>query len=365
MHVLKSIGQLARVGLIFFLLAGVSLADQDKQVEKAAEKPEGPPPKLVEVARVQKGEVEPLMEFVGTAYYARVSNVAAEVEGLVNQVRIEEGERVKKGELLVELDSDILDTAIAGTRANYGQVLVELEQAEKELRRVAPLYREESLAEVVYDEHYYKRNSLDKKASALKASLDQLLLTKKKKKILAPFDGIVMEKAVEKGEWVSEGGTVAVIADDGWIDVIVEIPAELLGFLSRGRPVDIMSGGKKLSGKYVNFIPKGDVATRTFAIKLRLENNADLVEGMEARAQVPAGQSRESFLVPRDAVVTKFGNEAIFLVDDSKAKMTPVTITGYNGMMAGVAGPGLADGQQVVIKGNERLFGGETLIVQQ
>jgi multidrug efflux pump subunit AcrA (membrane-fusion protein) len=173
-----------------------------------------------------------------------------------------------------------------------------------------------------------------------------------------------MEKSVEKGEWVKIGGIVAVIADDSEVDVIVDVPSGMLQYLKSGREIEITAGNLKLIGKFFSFVPKGDVATRTFSVKIRLKNSNGLVEGMEARALLPTASRQESMLIPRDALVVKSGRNAVFVVEEDKAKMVEVTVQGYSGLSVGVAGEGLEAGQQVVVKGNERLFGGESLVIQ-
>lgn len=345
---------------VFFLLIEISSAAEEEK-----SKAQGRPPSLVEVAQIISGEAEPMVEFVGTVYYARKSDVAAEVEGVVEQVFFEEGYRVKSDAPLVSLGTDILDTIISATRADYQLVRVELEQAEKELKRREPLYKEGSVSESAYDEYFFKSKMLENRSLSLKASLDRLLLEKKKKKILSPFDGIVVQKNADRGEWVDDGGMVAVIADDSEVDAILDVPSEMLQYLTSGREIAITAGDQQLKGKFLSFVPKGDVATRTFSVKIRLKNPGGLVEGMEARAQLPTAIRQESLLVPRDALVVKFGQNVVFVVDESKAKMVPVVVQGYSGLLVGITGQDLAAGQQVVVKGNERLFGGEQLAIRQ
>ncbi len=344
--------------LCIFLLIGTTAVAEEKSADEAA-KPQAPPPSLVEVAQVIQGESEPMTEFVGTVYYARKSNVAAEVGGVVGEVFFEEGYRVKEGEPLVSLEEEILDTAINGIRADYEQVLVELEQAEKELTRREPLYKEGSVSESAYDEYYFKTKTLQNKALSIKASLDKLLLEKKKKIIRAPFNSLVIQKNAEKGEWIDNGGMVAVVADDSIVDIVVNVPASLLKYLQPGKTLTVKSDSAEFTGKFFSFVPKGDVATRTFDVKIRLQNTAGLIEGMEARALVPAAEKRQGLKVPRDAVIDRFGQNVIWMVKDSAAKMVPVQIIGYEGMTVGVAGAGLEAGDLVVVKGNERLRDGQ------
>lgn len=346
------------------LLAQIGLAaEEEKSAGNSAAKPQGPPPALVEVAQIAEGEAEPMAEFVGTVYYARKSNVAAEVDGVVEQVFFEEGYKVKRGDPLVDLGTDILDTMIKSTRADHEMVLVELEQAEKELGRREPLYKEGSVSESAYDEYYFKTRMLENRAQSLKASFDRLLLEKQKKKIRAPFDGIIVQKKVEKGEWVDDGGTVAVIADDSIVDIVVNVPAGLLKYLEPGKNLTVKSGTEEFIGKFLSFVPQGDIATRTFDVKIRLQNSAGLVEGMEARALMPSEEKRTSLKVPRDALIDRFGQNVIWLVKDSSAKMIPVQVVGYEGMEVGLTGLGLAPGDMVIVKGNERLREGQPLVI--
>jgi len=347
---------------IFLLFAKSAFAAEEEQ-QKGTAKPQASPPALVEVAQVIHGEAEPMVEFVGTVYFARKSDVAAEVDGIVEQVFFEEGYRVKSGDPLVVLGSDILDTVISATRADYELVLVELEQAEKELQRREPLFREGSVSESAYDEYFFKSKMLKNRAMSLKASLDRLLLEKKKKKILSPFDGIVVRKNADKGEWVDEGGMVAVIADDSIVDVVVNVPSGMLKYLEPGEKLIVTRDSEKFSGEFLSFVPKGDVATRTFDVKIRMQNSAGFIEGMEARALVPSSEKRAGLKVPRDALLDRFGQNVIWVVKDSTAKMVPVQVIGYDGMQVGIAGPGLENGDTVVIKGNERLREGQPVMI--
>ena len=356
----KKITLLILVFCTIFLIGNIGFAaDEEKKADKETTKPQGPPPALVEVAQVTEGEAEPMVEFVGTVYYSRKSNLAAEVAGVVDQVFFEEGYRVKKGDPLVSLEANILDTVISGTRADYELVLVEQEQAEKELNRREPLYKEGSVSESSYDEYFFKSKKLKNRALSIKASLDRLLLEKKKKKIRAPFDSIVIQKNAEKGEWIKEGGMVAVVADDSSVDIVVNVPAGMLKYLQPGEKITVESDNEKLTGQFLSFVPKGDVATRTFDVKIRMQNSKGLIEGMEARAMVPSAEKRQGLKVPRDAVIDRFGQNVIWLAKDSAAKMVPVQVVGYDGMFVAVAGAGLADGDMVVVKGNERLREGQ------
>ncbi len=354
---MNSLLKILAVTLIFYQITfGASLAESAPPPEAAKKK--GPPPMLVAVESVTAGKVEPMIELVGTIYYARIAQVAAEVNGLVILADFEEGQQISKGENLVTLSSDILEKTIRSTRASMQRAKLELEKAEKDLNRTKPLFADQSLSEATFDEYYFRQKTLIQKVISLQSSLDLLLLEKKKKIITMPFDGVVLSKNAEIGEWINKGGPVAQVADNNKIDAIIELPEEMIRLLDKGREVTVLCGGKKHKALFNNFVPKGDTKSRTFPAKFRIQDPANLAEGMAAKVLVPASNGVESLIVSRDAVINKFGNDVIFLNQDGIAKMVQVKVTGYSGLQAGIAGKDLKKGQLVIINGNERLRDG-------
>jgi multidrug efflux pump subunit AcrA (membrane-fusion protein) len=156
---------------------------------------------------------------------------------------------------------------------------------------------------------------------------------------------------------------VAVIADDSVIDVEVNVPAEMLQYLEPGKKLTVKTESQELTGEFLSFVPKGDVATRTFDVKIRMRNSAGLFEGMEARALVPSAEKTASLKVDRDALIDRFGQNVIWIVKDSAAKMVPVQVVGYDGMRVGIMGAGLETGDMAVVKGNERLREGQPVTI--
>jgi RND family efflux transporter MFP subunit len=329
------------------------------------EKPLEPPPAKVSVSTVKTGTVTPQAEFIGTVFYAEVSDVASELSGLAEEVRFEEGQRIKKGQVLIKLGSDLLNKRLLATSATYEQVLSELEIARIEFERREKLFKTKAISEQSYDENRFRVKGLEKRAESLKAEVERIEIELQKKIIRAPFDGIVIDRLVDRGEWLAEGDTVAILAKDDMVDIVANISEEFIPFVQVGMPVKAVINGTKISGSIVAVIPRGDVATRTFPVKIRMPNTLALIEGMSARVVLPAGKPRETLVVSRDAVIAVSGQTVVYTVNDSKAKMVPVNILGYQGLIAGIEGQGLAEGMQVVVKGNERLRDGQTVSITE
>ena len=193
--------------------------------------------------------------------------------------------------------------------------------------------------------------------------MERLEIELRKKVIRAPFSGVVLQRHADRGEWLSSGASVAVLAKDDRVDIVAEVPQRLIRFIQTGMAVQIKANDRAMKGTVFALIPKGDVATRTFPVKIRTANKLALFEGMEAQVILPAGKKVTTLLVHRDAVIRVFGRQVVYTIKEGKAVMIPVRVTGYDGMQAGVAGEGLAAGDPVVIKGNERIRNGQPLTV--
>ncbi len=342
-----------------FILASPVSAQSPEEKKGGGQKPPSP----VVVSSLKEGTVRPMNSFVGTVYYVRVSDVAAEVAGRVAGVHFHEGDRVEAGAKLVSLDTEIMDTTIAATKAEHAQVIASYTQAKKELERITRLYKDKTVSESVYDDHFYKARETENKAAALGARLKRERIEKEKMTIRAPFAGVVLERNAEAGEWIAVGTNVAVLADESEIEVVVDVPESVLNHLEPDLSVSVTKGEKTFDGRLFAYIPEGDVATRTFPVKIRLQNPGNLMQGMEAEVRLPSAPPMSGLLVLRDAVLDKFGRTIIFVVKDNTAKMVPVTVQGYRELQVGISGPGLSAGMPVVVKGHERLRDGQPVRV--
>ncbi len=323
------------------------------------------PPASVSVAKVIRGRIAPQSEFIATIFYQEISDTASEMSGLVGRVHFEEGQRVKKNQILVELGSEILRKRLQAATASFEQILSEIEIAGIDLKRRKKLFKKKSISKQSYDENRFRVIGLEKRAASLKAEVERLEIELEKKIIRAPFDGIVIKRNVDRGEWISEGETVAVIGKDDTIDIVAEIPERFIQYIKNGMQVSVTASGSNFVGTVIAIVPKGDVATRTFPVKIRTPNKHALIEGMSARVTLPTGEITQTLIVPRDAVISKFGQNVVYAVVDSKSHMIPVQIVGYDGLSAGVESQELAEGMFVVVEGNERLKNGQAVVFQK
>jgi RND family efflux transporter MFP subunit len=303
----------------------------------------GKGPALVNTAKVTKGVVNPLEEFIGTLNFSKTSAIASQSNGAAKGVNFEVGDRVKKGDVLVSIDSEILDSQIVSAK-------VTLSDAKRDYERYKTLKEQNAISQKVYDSSYLR-------FITSQAKLDELLTQKKQKLIKAPFDGIIVKKSIEVGEWLSAGKTVFTLINTGSVDMIFNLPTSYVYKLDKNQEYSIKLKDKTISSKLYAAIPQGDKRTRTFPVKFKSKvQNQFLYDGMEVRISLPRNKKQESLVVPRDGVIKRFGQNVVFVNSDGKAMMIPVKIIGYNTTSVAVEGKGLFDGADVVVKGNERIF---------
>lgn len=335
--------------ILFFMNVAATAADAQ---------PEQPPAPVV-TAKARAGKAALQSVFIGSIEYPEVSDVAAEVQGRVNAARFEEGDTLTAGQIMVELDNDLLRKELEAAEAQHEQALADLENAKLEFRRMNTLYSSKSVSEKEFDEARLSMKALQQKAYSFKAEAEKLKLEIAKSRIKSPFSGVVLKKHAARGEWVSSGTVIATLARNDVVEALVEVPQAVLPFLQKGQGVSVTILDKALSGTVAAIIPQGNLTTRTFPVKVRINNGSGLMQGMEAKISLPSGAEVDAVLVPRDAIISQRGQTLVWMLRDGKAESIPVTIDAWLGDEVALHGPGLAADVRIVIKGNERLRPGQ------
>ena len=316
-----------------------------------------PPASLVNTTKVIKGVVNPLEEFIGTLQFSKTSALASQTEGSVVSVNFETGDKLRKGDVLLKVDSLVLDAQIESLRANVNISKINLENATRDFNRYKELIQKKSISQKVYDDSFFKFSSAKQNLNMAQANLNEQLINKEKKTIKAPYDAVVVEKNIEVSEWASEGKTIATIVSTNEVDMMFNLPTSYIYKLDKNDSYEINLKGQKIQSKLYASIAKGDKRTRTFPVKFKAKvNSSFLYDGMEVKINLPRSKKQDALMVPRDAVIKRFGQNVIFLNVDGIASMLPVQILGYTKENVAVSANGLKEGASVVVKGNERIF---------
>ena len=318
---------------------------------------QGPPPAKVVTEEITREVIAENRSFIGLLEYDRTSNVSSDVSGLVEKVLVNEGDRVKEGDVLLELDTEILDQEIALRTNRINQAQLSIELAQKNMKRLEALLAKMGTSEKNYDDakFVYQNAQLEKKASELE--LAKLLIQKRKSNITAPFDGIILEKNIESGDWVQQGKQLVTIGS--LEDIIVRVPVEesILRYASPGNkvPLTINALNREATGTISRVNPVADVRTKNIFIEVRIEAFDDMVANMSATVFIPTSEAKELSIIPRDALIKFQGKDFVYTVKEGKASILPVNIVTFLGNKIGADNPYFTPGMPIVIEGNERL----------
>lgn len=315
-----------------------------------------PPPSLVKTVKVEKGYANSLQNYVGTLYYDRNSNLASESSGVVSKIYVKEGQRVKRGAVLLKLESSILEANVKAKEATLNSFYAQQKKQQKDLQRAEALLNKKSIAQSSYDNTFYTLEALNSEIESHKAQLLSMKIELQKKNILAPFNGVVVKREVDIGEWVAEGSSVFNVVDPKSIEARVNVPSKLLETLEKKQKLQAKINNTDLEVSVKTIVPLADKASRTFPVKLSFKSQKNLIEGMRIDVKVPTLKKEKALLVPRDAVIKRFGNFVVFTIHEAKAMMVPVKVINYTQNQAAISAQGLKAGMKVITKGNERIF---------
>ena len=325
-------------------------------------------PVPVRVAIVEKKTISDRISLVGTTEAIAGSTVAAEVSGVVEYYPVKEGDFVKKGQLLVRLRSTDSEIRLKGAIAAREKTRANLQNAEKELARFSRLKDADSIAARKYDEALYNHNSILQEFLQSKSEVKRLYYEIKQKEVFAPFSGFIVKEYAQIGEWINRGGPVVAILDLGQIRISVDVPERYAVMLSPQSKVSIIVksiSNDPLLGRIYAVLPQGDQNSRTFPVRINLPNpDLKIKSGMEATVTFNLPGRESVLLIPKDAVVVEGNKRLIFSVTDGKAMPVYVKVIGYYDGNAAVKGD-LKPGDQVVIRGNERLRLGQTVRIEE
>lgn len=326
---------------------------------------EGPPPAKVVVATITQENIFENQPFIGRLYYETMSRISSEVSGLVEYVAVREGELVKKGAPLLRLNTELLDKDIDVNLARIAQIDLQIDNSAKNYQRLEILFAKKGISEKAYDDalYTYQNNLLEKQIAELE--LKKLLIKLEKSVIKAPYDGIVMRKNVEAGDWVQQGKELFQIGSTDDLFIKAPIAETLLPFVEIGGKlaVEITAYHLELQGVIEGVDPVADAKTRNVFLKVRIPAQEHIAENMSAVVYVPVSDKKFLSIIPRDALVKMQGNNFVYTIKEGKAAILPVNVVTFLGDRVGADNPHFTVGMQVVVEGNERLRPDQAVVV--
>jgi RND family efflux transporter MFP subunit len=323
---------MARIVLSFAVLVPLALACGGGPGEEPAS---ADPPVVVgpeDYVVVARGTVAAGPRVAGTLEAAERAVLRAETSGNVEQVSVEIGQPVAKGDLLLRIEGTVARDTLASATTGLEAARRDVEVAERELARSKRLVEAGALAE--HDRELAEAQLLAARArlaegeTRVASGRDLVDATA----VRAPIAGVVSERAVGAGDVVSPGSPLVTIVEPSSLRLEGSVPADAVGQLAVGTPVHFeVQGhpGRVFTGEVARVAPAVDPATRQIPVLVSIPNpEGALVAGLFAEGRV-ATEAQEGPVVPTDALVTGGGDGAgvsVVRVRDGKAERVAVEI---------------------------------------
>lgn len=314
-------------------------------------------PALVRLAEAVVQDIAPVTTVPGTVISRNDARLSAEVPGRLTDV-LDVGTAVGEGDSVAAIEDTTLKLENAELKARVTRAEARLRFLVSEEKRFSQL-AESNLAAVTQLEQTRSDRDvalgdLEVARARLQQNEDQLARTR----ILAPYEGVVVERLMMPGERVVEGSNVVRLVDQTNLEVIARAPLDFYSFVQRGQKLPLRAGDRTVQASVRTVVAVGDLNNHQFEIRLDLDG-APFPVGQTLRVSIPVSDSREVLTVPRDALVLRPEGQSVFVVDDDNTtRQVSVSVGVGQGDDIEIIGD-ISPGERVVIRGNERLRPGQ------
>jgi len=341
----------------------------------------GRPPTLVELGYVTREPLIKIVPITGRMVSSQRSDIAARIKGNINRIRVKIGDRVKKGQVIAEMDvsrlkleADLKAAEVQQARAKWNSARAQVDLFIQELKRLEQLRRSVAFSQARYDDKRQEvvkaRSSVDETAAALRragASHELAQIDLKEASIRAPYAGVVLNRHVSPGTFVNAGSRVISMLDDENLEVEADIPSDRLAALKPGSQVVLrINGNTKFSATVRAIIPDENPLARTRAVRLVPKFNGDtqpMVPNQSVVINVPSSiGGRQVVAVAKDAIVNQQSGNIVFVFQNGRVRPARVEIGEAFANKFEIRS-GLRPGMKVVVRGNELLRPGQPVRV--
>lgn len=316
---------------------------KDKKDKKKSDKKEKPAIP-VEVVSVAKGNIQKTYQTITTLEAEQDAQVVARSTGLLQNIFVEEGDIVKKGQLLAQLDVEQLSLEVAQLEATTKKL-------KKEFNRQQRLFKRKLTSSDALDKATYEYQSQDAQYQLSKLKFNYA-------SIRAPFAGIVTERRVKQGNLIRSNDILFKIIDPRSLKAILHLPEKEVNNIKKGQTILLQIDAlnkQVVTGKIERIRPAIDTDTGTFKVVANLDDKNELLKsGMFGKVEVVFDVHINSLILEQQAVITQDNRSHVFVVKESKAIQTPVTLGfRHNGLVEIVTG--LSESDKVITTGQQIL----------
>jgi membrane fusion protein, multidrug efflux system len=321
---------------VYLLLVVLAGCDASKEAPQSAPKRPAVP---VETEQVASADVGYSVEAIGTLLGNESVSITAKVTDQIAHLHFEDGDRVKAGEILVELTNSEQTALQREAEAN-------LREAELQLERLRKLGSDISTVAQI-DVADARVKASEAKVDAIKARIEDHL-------IRAPFDGVLGFRQVSPGALVTPGTVIAELDDVHTLKLDFTVPEVYLSKVKRGdRLVSTSSAwpGEEFSGEVASIGSRIDEVTRAFSVRALIDNGAGRLRPGMLLSVTVIGEAEAAIVVPEQALMQRGRQSSVYLVDDKSQVQRAAVEIGRRVPGGIVIRSGLSEGQRIVVNG--------------
>jgi len=336
--------------LLLILALSVSLSGCNKTAAKGDTKEgEGAPSKVIVAAEdlitTQDSTVATGPVITGSIQPERKADLRAEVSAVVLQVLKENGDVVRKGDVLVRLDETAIRDNLSSAEDNSRSATQALDQAERNLARLRTLRESGMTSLQALDDAEVRRNSAQSELSASNARVANARQQLQRTVVRAPFDGVVSERKVSNGDTASIGKELLKVLDPTSMRFEGRISADKVGQVKLGQAVNFRINGytQDFRGKVMRMNPSANDVTRQVEILVAFSDAAQpRVSGLYAEGNIETTKVA-ALTLPEGALVKAGDKTSVWRIKDNKLAKVDLTVgprdarTGYYEVKSGLA----------------------------
>ncbi len=306
-------------------------------------------PVAVEVGRVEAMRIEDDAQAIGSVRSRQGVMLRPEVSGRIAKIGFGDGQRVRRGQLLVQLDDTLQRAQLQQAQAQAGIARTTLERNRE-----------------LVAQGFVSASVVDQSAAALEVALAQVALAQAqvaRMRIVSPFDGVAGIRSIDVGDYVKDGADLVNIEDNAQVWVDFRLAERYIARMKPGQPVEVQLDalpGRRFQGRIDAVDSQVDANGRSLLVRARLPNDdGALRSGMFARTRTVFATREQALLVPEEALVPQGGKQYLVKVVDGAGGKVSQRIEARVGMrLPGRAEilEGLAVGDLVVTAGQNRLL---------
>jgi membrane fusion protein, multidrug efflux system len=309
----------------------------------AGRSPTSQPIPVQKVSRTRFGEV------VGSLQAEVRTSIAARLVANLVEMRVQAGDRVKKDDLLVLLDDAGPKSRVAQAQEALRSAQASQDLAQLEVTRLTQLSAQNAASAFELDEWKSKLNIAKADVARSQEAIREAQISLEDTKIRSPIDGIVIDRQAEPGEQASPGRTLLTLYDPSKLRLEANVREAYVGRLTIGQKINVMveSTRQQRQGTVRQIVPAADPASRTFLVKVNLDDSSNLYPGMYARMNVPL-DTHEQLEIPLAAVKHVGQLDLVDVVIDGRVQRRAIRLgQATNDRIEVLAG--LSEGEQVVV----------------